>query len=255
MTDGRSGDGPDRRRQVRYAVTLQLSFKYAGRVHSAITTEVSPRGATVVSDVRMPPGAILIFDVKDGADTAGVSVGSVRLIGQVVWSGPAPFGGAESYSAGLELLRATGGSWDGLIRFLRDELRATPSEGEPDRGGPGVTFFKKTSGQRRRAGRFEVLFNYEGVWFRGEIVTANSDTLWIRTARTPPRPGTEIRVRIAVRDHGKLAAMDVRGCIPTQPLPDAQSRGWVFELDVDELSDPERYERLITRLEMEIADQ
>lgn len=255
MSNGRNGLGVEQHRKVQYAVTLQLSFEYAGGTHHAITTAVSPMGATVVTDVRLPPGAILIFDVKDGDAAPSGSVGNVRLIAQVVWSGPAPFGGPESFAAELELLRATGGSWDELIRFFRDEPQAMPHDGACDRGGPSVTVHKKTSGQQRRAEKFEVLFSYEGVWFRGEIVMANVETLWIRTSRTPPRPQTKIRVRVAVRDHGKLAAMDVRGCIPTQPLPDAHSRGWVFELAIDEISDPDRYGRLVTRLETAVTGQ
>ncbi|MFT7625490.1 MAG: hypothetical protein ACI9WU_004681 [Myxococcota bacterium] len=234
-------EDPQRRRQYRYRATLKLSFKYAGRRNTAITTELSPRGASLVAAVRLPVGAILIFDVDEAADLSSEGK-PVRLIAQVNWAGPAPFGGSEAFAAGVEILRATGGSWTDLLASLRERLRAEGRFEEiPTETARPATPVSRTSG-------FEALFNHEGVWFRGEIVTANMSTVWVRTARMAPPLGAPVRVRIAVRDSGKLVAVDVSGRVPGSPLPDQDTSGWVFELEVEKINHTELYNRLLERI-------
>lgn len=223
----------------RYSATLRLSFKYAGRRHTAITTELAPRSATVVAPVRLPVGAILIFDVQETEDVAP-EMHDVRLIAQVSWTGPAPFGGNESHAAGLEILRATGGSWNELLSGLHDSIM------DEEDAAPSIAPRAETA--PRSSSGFECLFNHEGVWFRGEIVTANMSTVWVRTARMAPPLGAPVRVRIAVRDEGKLVAVDASGRVPGSPIPDADTRGWVFELEIEEINRTELYTRLLERI-------
>ena len=239
-------DELDRRRKTfRYRATLRMSFKYAGRRHQAITTEISPRGAAVVTDVQLPVGAILIFDVEE-SDQSAPDVRGARLIAQVSWAGPAPFGDSSSHSAGLELLRTSGGQWTGLLAHLKKRHRAES----------GVVIKEGSDSSGERSGMhdsgygsgFEALFNHEGVWFRGEIVTASVSVIWIRTARMAPPMGAPIRVRIAVRDTGKLVAVDVNGRVPGSPIPAQGSRGWVFEVEIESVNRMELFERLIGRI-------
>lgn len=241
----------DRRRQHRYKATLKASFKFAGRRHFAITTEVSPAGATIVAPVRLPTGAILIFDIEEGSDENHPDVRGVRLIGQVAWSGPAPFGGGQDFAAGIELLRAIGESWGELLHFLKLKLRAESAPRHRSASGSyaAVDLRQRAAARVRRSTRFEALFNNDGVWFRGEIVTANPSTLWLRTSRMAPRPGAPIRVRIAVRDQGKLVAVDLRGQVPGSAIPDPSSRGWVFEVEVDEINRTDLYSRLLAAIQ------
>lgn len=242
-------DAEERRRAYRYRATLKLSFKYAGRRHQAITTEISPRGAAIVAPVRLPVGAILLFDVEDSTDTPDLS--GVRLIAQVNWASPAPFGGSDAWAAGLELLRATGGSWNELITFLKKRLRAESGSIVREDGSTQQPSVDLTEVAQHRGSGFEALFNNEGVWFRGEIVTANMDTVWVRTARMAPSIGAPVRVRIAVRDDGKLVAVDVSGRVPGNPIADQQSRGWIFEVEIGQINHTDLYDRLLKRLDAE----
>ncbi len=196
----------------------------------------------MVAPVRLPVGAILIFDVEESESFTDTDE-SVRLIAQVSWSGPAPFGGSEAFAAGIEILRATGGNWTDLLSDLRERLRAEGTYDEvidPERSHPAMSP-PKSSG-------FQALFNHEGVWFRGEIVTANMSTVWVRTARMAPPLGAPVRVRIAVRDAGKLVAVDVSGRVPGSPLPDQDTSGWVFELEVETINHTALYNRLLERI-------
>ena len=234
----------DRRRDYRFRATLQLGFQYAGRRHMAITTEVSPRGASIVAPVRLPQGAILVFEIEQSE--TGPDVTGVRLIAQVNWAGPAPFGDGGSFAAGIQFLRTTGSTWHDLLKFLRKQRRAeVPGENEP---GPADTRAPGSERPTARSGKIQALFNHEGAWFRSEIVTMNHSTLWLRIARIPPGRGSPARVRIAVRREGKLTAIDIRGHVPGNPIADANSAGWIFEVNIEQVSHVDLFEQLLQRL-------
>jgi len=241
-----AANGHERRRASRHAETLRLRFQFAGRPHIAITTDVSPHGAMLVAPVRLPPGAIMLFHVE-GRSGAASDGADVRLIAQVVWSGPAPFGGEDAYAAGVQLMRASASSWESLLGFLEGDLHSAGSargRSQEQRGAAIVDLRAEPDAH----GVFEVLFFHDGVWYRGGIVTANAGTVWVRSAGIQLPRGTPVRLQIAVSDAGRRTALSVSGRVPGDPIPDPRSRGWVFEVDVDELSHPDLYHRLLQRL-------
>jgi len=241
----------EQRRSRRYNASIQLAFSYAGAKRIAITTDVSPQGATIVSPALLPPGAIVVFEVQ-GADKVSQTTDSViKLVAQVIWSGPAPFGGSESYAAGLELMRASAPTWSSLIAFMRDELGADPRMDRPKRIGSGPAFDlrKNASRDTETPEKFEVLFNIDDVWFRGALVFANPSTMWIATIADPPGNGSPIQVRIGIKSQDKHMALMVTGHVPGGALADNETKGWIFECEIESLSETEVYAELLRMME------
>ncbi len=241
----------EQRRSQRYNASIQLAFSYAGAKLMAITTDVSPHGATIVSPALLPPGAIVVFEVQPPANLTKPDTKKVKLVAQVKWSGPAPFGGSESYAAGLELMRASASNWSSLIAFMRDELGADPRTDRPRRIGnsPAFDLRKNDALDKETPEKFEVLFNYDDVWFRGALVYANPTTMWIATVAEPPPIGSTIQVRIGIKSQDKHMALMVAGHVPGGALADNETKGWIFECEIESLSETTVYAELLRMME------
>ncbi len=115
----------EQRRGQRYQVTLRVAFQFAGKRRKAISTNVSETGATIVCQTRLPPGALLVLVVEHSGQPEREDS---ALIAQVVWSGPAPFGGQDAFAAGLEVMLALDGSLTGIstISMRNIAVRSSP---------------------------------------------------------------------------------------------------------------------------------
>jgi hypothetical protein len=237
----------ERRLSMRSTATLRLTFRYAGRHFVAITTDVSSKGATIVAPVQLPKGAMIIFEAKEDQQTEGQ--GAVKLIAQVVWTGPAPFGGSQAHSAGLEFLRASADSWAELLAFLRSHLQREVTV-EPMRltERPALDLRESVASDSNLP-NFEVLFNAGDVWLRGDLSHANNTTLWVATKGMTPRPGAPIQLRIGIRSPKGRAALLIHGRVPGNPIADNRGNGWIFECEIERLDRPDLYERLIAAID------
>lgn len=241
-------DDSERRRTLRYAATIRLAFQYAGRRVVGITTDVSVHNATLVAPVRLPPGAMVVFDVLDGEVPGSLGANNaepVRLIASVVWSGPAPFGGSNAYAAGLKLVRVTGPTWERLIQFAKGTLHATRPSDVKRGGGTRPAFDLREDPVASGPQRPEVLYSVDGSWFRGELVSANPRTVWVATPLDPPRLHSPVRLNVGVRVGESRVPLVVLGKVPSSPLPDYRSKAWVFECEVESVSRQDLYDGLL----------
>ena len=241
-----TGAEGDRRRVPRYPATLNVSFQFARKRHVAITTNVCSRGAQLVAPVQLPPGGILVFQVEPNLGEFGEQT-ITSLVAQVVWTAPARFGGSSSFAAGLQLLRAADPSWERLVALVAQTHG--DSHGPPQLAQARMTRAPVVSETSAGADEsFDVLFHYDGVWYRGDLVVANQSTVWIRSPSIRPPLGAPIRLQVAVSEDGRRTTIGVGGRVPGYPIPDQESRGWVFEVEVHDVSHPGLFRRLVERL-------
>lgn len=167
-----------------------------------------------------------------------------RLIGQVVWSGPAPFGGGDSAAAGLQMLGASAGTWARAVeQAINPDAEARPPRPLSTERPPSLDRAAQPS-----AAAFQALFQLDGAWFRGEIVTGTRQALWVRCGNNRPAIGSPMRLRVAISDGQRRGAIVVDGHVPVGPLPDPRSRGWIFEMEVSHSSHPDLFARLVTAM-------
>jgi hypothetical protein len=238
-------DVNDRRKTERNNATLRLTFTYAGRRFVAITTSVSSHGATVVAPVQLPKGAMIVFEALETKGATTESGEPVKLIAQVVWTGPAPFGSNQAFSAGLQLLRASAGSWEQLLSFVRDHIQPDIEVTTTRLAEKPAMDLRESAAPDSEPGRFEVLFNAGDVWLRGELIHANDSTLWIATRGMTPRPDAPMQARIGIRSTKGRAAVLIQGRVPSSPIADHRGRGWIFECHIETLNRQDLFDRLL----------
>lgn len=232
--EGGSGmQGRDRRQDDRYPTSIRLSFRMAGRTHVGRTLDISVHGATLLTPVRVPPGAMLVLDVLDGPPEAEASPDGLRLVASVIRSGPAPAGHAEKFLAGLRLIRAAGPTWGALARFAHESLHADAGSVRRSTGErPAFDLRNReqpspdTSG-----GLIDVLYGLDGVWYRGSLVSAAVNVLWVATGTEAPPLHALVRLNVGVRIGGERMALIVVGRVEHPPYPDPEGRGWIFAVD------------------------
>jgi hypothetical protein len=189
---------------------------------------------------------MIVFEAKEGQQAD--DQGAVKLIAQVVWAAPAPFGSSQAYSAGLEFLRAAADSWGDLLAFLRIHLQREVTV-EPMRltQRPALDLRESVANDSKLPA-FEVLFNTGDVWLRGDLTHANKTTLWVATKGMTPQPRAPVQLRIGIRSQNGKAALLIHGRVPGNPIADNRGSGWIFECEIERLERPDLYQRLIAAI-------
>ena len=200
--------------------------------------------ATLLTPLRVPPGAMLVLDVLDASE-------GLRLIASVVRSGPAPAGHEERYLAGLRLIRAAGPTWGSLAHFARESLHASAEQVRPSAGERPAFDLRdrEQPSPETETGLIDVLYSEGGVWYRGALVNAVPNVLWIATGTEPPPLHALVRLNVGVRIGGERMALIVVGRVEHPPFPDAEGRGWVFAVDAKTVNGMDLFDGLVKHVE------